>query len=67
MSLQIEIRNVYGNETIYPANEAARTFAAIAGTKTLKRETLRHAKALGFTITVGPNAAEVAAVAEFAL
>lgn len=62
MEIQIEIRNVYGNETIYPANETATTFARIAGTKTLKPETLRLAKTLGFSITVLPNAAQVAAM-----
>ena len=52
MILQVEIRNVYGNEAIYPANDAAATFAAIAGTKTLRRETITLAKSLGFTVEV---------------
>jgi hypothetical protein len=62
MTIQIEIRNVYGNETIYPANETAATFARIAGTKTLKPETLRLAKSLGYTIDVVPSASQVAAM-----
>lgn len=65
MTIQIEIRNVYGNETIYPANDTAVTFAKIAGTKTLKPETLRLAKSLGYKIAVAANAAEVSAIAEF--
>jgi hypothetical protein len=46
-TIRIEIRNVYGNETIYPANDVAATFARIAGTKTLKTETLKLARSLG--------------------
>lgn len=63
MIIQIEIRNVYGNESMYPANDAARHFAAIAGTKTLKSDTIRHAKALGYSVEVVPNCAQVVAMA----
>jgi hypothetical protein len=66
MELLIEVRNVYGNEMIYPANDAARTFASIAGTKTLKRDTLKKAQSLGFTVRVAPMAAEVLTAAVFA-
>ena len=52
MSLQVEITSVYGNEAIYPVNEAAKTFAAIAGTKTLTRKTIAQAKSLGFTVEI---------------
>ena len=38
--LQISVRSNYGAPAIYPANEAARIFADIAGTKTLKVDTL---------------------------
>lgn len=50
--LIVTIKNVYGKEMIYPANPVAQIFADIAGQKTLSRETLRHAKALGYTIEV---------------
>ena len=63
MTIQIEIRNVYGKETIYPANETADTFARIAGTTTLKPETIRLAKTLGYSVAVVPNSAQVAAMA----
>ena len=62
MTIQIEIRNVYGNETIYPANATSDIFARIAGTKTLKRETLKLAEALGYKIEVVPSAAQIAAM-----
>lgn len=48
----IRIKNVYGNETIYPACREAEIFAGIAGTKTLTRDTLRRIEALGYQITV---------------
>jgi hypothetical protein len=52
MQIQIEIRSVYGNETIYPACDKARAFASIAGTKTLTRRALQDIQALGFEIVV---------------
>lgn len=48
----IEIRSVYGNERIYPANDVADVFANIAGTKTLSRDVLKHAQNLGFEIEI---------------
>ena len=66
MELLIEVRSVYGNEMIYPANDAARTFAKIAGTKTLKRDTLKAAQSLGFTIKVAPSFSQVMTQAAFA-
>ena len=66
MTIQIEVRNVYGKEAIYPANETAKTFARIAGTKTLLRETLRLAQSLGYTVEVAPTLNEVLTAAAFA-
>ncbi len=63
MMIQIEIRNVYGNETIYPANETAATFARIAGTKTLRPDTIKLAKALGYAVEVVPSKSQVLAMA----
>lgn len=48
--LKIQVKNVYGNETIYPVNETAKIFAKIAGTKTLTRETINQAKELGYQV-----------------
>ena len=48
--IQIEVKDVYGVSKAYPANEAAKLFAQIAGTKTLCRETLRYAVQLGFEV-----------------
>lgn len=46
----VEVRNVFGNATIYPANAAAERFAAIAGKKTLSNVDLMNIQALGFVI-----------------
>jgi hypothetical protein len=52
MVLKIEIKNVYGNERIYPRNGIAETFAQIANTRTLSREILSKVQTLGFTVEV---------------
>lgn len=48
----IEIRQVYGNESIYPVCDNAKLFASIAGTKTLTPAALKCIKALGYEIVV---------------
>lgn len=50
MNITIQARSVYGETKIYPVDAAAKEFAAIAGTKTLTRDTLASALRLGFTI-----------------
>ncbi len=52
MIIQVEIKNVYGNENIYPACDKAKTFASIAGTITLTKSTLASIKSLGYEIKV---------------
>lgn len=48
--LQVTVRNNYGAPAIYPANKTAQLFADIAGTKTLRLDTLAKAKELGYQI-----------------
>lgn len=48
--IEVEVKSVYGNLMIYPANEAAKLVAAIAGTKTLSNANLAYAERLGFEI-----------------
>ncbi len=50
MQIEIEIRNVYGENKAYPMNREAQGFAKIAGTKTLTRYALRHILEMGLTI-----------------
>ena len=52
MIIKVKIKDVYGTATIYPLCDKAQTFAAIAGTKTLTRATIKHIKALGYEIQV---------------
>lgn len=51
-SITVEIKNVYGIETVYPACDKAELFARLAGTKTLTRHALRDIAALGYQIEV---------------
>lgn len=58
MSITVQIKSVYGNETIYPVCDKAKAFAAIAGDKTLTRTTIKLVKELGYAVNVqqGPAA-----------
>jgi hypothetical protein len=47
MIVQIQIRNVYGEEKAYPMNREANCIARIAGTKTLTRSALLNVLAMG--------------------
>jgi hypothetical protein len=58
----VEVRNVYGNETIYPACDNAKQFCAIAGTKTLPQHLLKNIKALGFDVRLAPQITKVLGV-----
>ena len=51
-NITVEIKQVYGNEKIYPHCNTAKTFADIAGTKTLTREVIAHVKSLGYTVEI---------------
>ena len=44
------MKSHYGNSVIYPACDNAETFAKIAGTKTLTRDSLELIESLGYTI-----------------
>jgi hypothetical protein len=56
MKITIRIDKNYGIETAYPACDRAQTFARIAGTKTLTRNTLRDVAALGYQIEIEQTA-----------
>lgn len=59
MQIQVLVRTVFGNETVYPVCEKAKLFAKIAGTKTLCPTALSSIKALGYEIEVIPSKLEV--------
>jgi hypothetical protein len=52
MEITVRITSVYGAKTVYPVCETAKIFADIAGTKTLKPETINLIKKLGYTVNV---------------
>lgn len=54
-AIMIEVRNVYGNETIYPACEVSTKFAHMLGQKTLTRKNLKDIAAIGFDIQTKPQ------------
>jgi hypothetical protein len=59
MQIQVRMREVFGNETVYPVCETAKLFAKIAGTKTLSPTALSSIKALGYEIEVIPSKLEI--------
>lgn len=46
--IQVCIKSVYGNDTIYSVCETAKGIAALAGTKTLTENSLRIIRSMGF-------------------
>lgn len=49
-SITVKIRDVYGNQMVYPVCDAAKVFADIAGTKTLTQATLSQIGRLGISV-----------------
>ena len=49
MTIQIEIKRVYGNIVAYPLCPQAKIFASIAGTSTLTSSNLKRIQALGYS------------------
>ena len=52
MNITVEIKNVYGNHSVYPACDTSRLLAQLAGTKTFTRSALDTIKQMGYSITV---------------
>lgn len=48
--LEIEVKSIYGVNKIYPVNQAAKTLANIAGTKTLSEQDIIDAQSLGLVV-----------------
>lgn len=55
MKIQIVIKNIYGNKTIYPFCDQSKLFARLAGTKTLTHSALITIEALGYEIETVQN------------
>lgn len=52
MKIIVAIRNVFGNELIYPVCEKAKLFSQLCGGKTFSPTNIRAIKALGYTVEV---------------
>ena len=50
--LTVRVKNVYGNELIYPVCEQSKLFAQLADTETLTQRAVETIKKLGYTFTV---------------
>ena len=50
MRITVKVKNVYGNDLVYPVCKDAQVFAQIAGSKTLTETTLKRIKDLGYQI-----------------
>lgn len=57
--ITVQVKNVYGEDKVYPVCEKAKLFAEIAGTKTLTESTLKKIKQLGYGLTVLAQELEV--------
>lgn len=55
-TLLVEIKNVYGNETIYPVCDDAHIFTQLTGKKTLSRTDISKIKTLGYEVQVKTQA-----------
>jgi len=51
MKITVKIKNVFGNERIYPVCPQAKLFAQISGHKTLTRDAIDLIKKMGYTVT----------------
>ena len=50
LHITVEVRSVYGRDTIYPVCDAAKAFASIAGTTTLTVSVLKQIIGLGYEV-----------------
>lgn len=50
MKIQVQVKNVYGKETIYPICPIALNFARLVGQKTLTRDNIKIIKDMGYEI-----------------
>ena len=48
----VEVKNVYGNDLVYPVCQDAISFASISGKTTLTSDALRLVQTLGYEIVV---------------
>ena len=54
-TLKVKIRNVYGQDLVYPACESSKLFAFLTNSRTLSDGARRTIKQLGYTFEVLPE------------
>jgi len=52
MHIEVTIKNVYGQETIYPVCDIAKKFVDLLQRKTLTLRDIKHIKGLGYAVDV---------------
>jgi hypothetical protein len=52
MKITVRLDKNYGSWVVYPVCQKAQLFAAMAGTKTLKQQTLQYIEKLGYEIEI---------------
>lgn len=52
MTVNVTIKNIYGQDKIYPACEKSKVFAELAGTTTLTPASIALIKKLGYEVIV---------------
>lgn len=52
MSIQVQVKNVYGNELVYPICSTAMKFANLLRTKTFTTHHVESIKALGYEFEI---------------
>ena len=55
MHILVQIKNVYGQEKVYPVCEGAKTFARLVGQQTFTDSNIRYIKQLGYAVNVMQN------------
>ena len=51
MELEVQIKNLYGRDVIYPVCEKAQLLTRLSGNRTLTAEAIAVIKGLGYTFT----------------
>lgn len=52
MHITVNVRSVYGNDLVYPADDQAALFAALVNAKTFNAKQLATIRALGYAVHV---------------
>ena len=52
MHITVQVRSVYGNDLVYPADDAAVLFASLLGVKSFNAHQVRTIRALGYAVRV---------------